>query len=365
MNNKTIKRSKTRAIHIAALTLAVGLSCNMAHAEVKTLSFSAANPPGPSGINNALQWWAEEVNQRTQGTIAIEFFHMGGLVKLKDALEGVGSGVADMAYVIPAYTAARMPLWNLATTSQGPGDEWVAVESWRRIRDSTPAIKEEEQRNNLKYIAHYSLGPVVLLSRDRPYLSPDSFKGDKVRLPGTYARAAREEGWNVTSVNLTFPDVYTGLQRGTIDGTMTYMGHIPTYRHNEVANHLVEPDVGQNMNVIVMNRNRWDSLSAEEQNVFDELQQPLLEHLAKGNLEERKVVREQLTSDPDNPVEFYEIDSSQRAQWEQGMSRASREKVAQSAKSVPAAVGINESYMTMLEAVEKEIADQGYPWESH
>lgn len=346
------------------LTLTAGFSAAIAQTEVKTLSYAAANPPGPSGINNALKWWAQELYQRTDGTLEVEFFHMGSLVKLKDALEGISSGVADMGYLVPAYSASRLPLWNLATTSRGPGDEWVAVESWRRIRDNTPEIKEEERQNNLKYIAHYSLGPVVLLSKDRPYLSPDDLDGDKVRLPGSYARAAREQGWDVTSVNLTFPDVYTGLERGTIDGTMTYMGHIPTYRHHEVASHLVEPTVGQNMNTIVMNRSTWDSLSAEEQSVFHELQGELLLRLAKGNFEERQAVRKQLQTDPDNPVQFYSISYSQRDQWERGMSRASSEKVAQSTKYAPEATDINENYMSMLEQIEQETADEGYPWES-
>ncbi|MCL1486182.1 MAG: TRAP transporter substrate-binding protein DctP [Marinobacter sp.] len=359
-----LKMHKVLVTSIATLSLAVGFSAADAYAEVKTLSYAAANPPGPSGINNTLKWWAEKIREQTDGALAIEFFHMGSLVKLKDALEGVSSGVADIAYVIPAYTPSRLPLWNIATTSQGPADEWIAVESWSRIRDNTPAIEVEERRNNLKYIGHYSLGPVVLLSRDRPYLSPDDFNGDKVRLPGSYARAAREQGWDVTSVNLTFSDVYTGLERGTIDGTMTYMGHIPTYRHHEVASHLVEPDVGQNMNTIVMNRDTWDGLSAEEQAVFDALRDELLQRLAKGNIEERQTVREQLKTDPENPVQFHAIDDAQRGQWERGMSRATTEKVAQSTKYAPTATGINERYMGMLEQVEQEIANRGYPWET-
>jgi TRAP-type C4-dicarboxylate transport system substrate-binding protein len=361
---KSFRTPKALVAVAVTLALLIGLSPVGAQADVKRLSYAAANPPGPSGINNALAWWAGEIHQRTGGTLAVEFFHMGSLVKLKDALEGVSSGVADMAYVIPAYTASKLPLWNLATTSQGPGDEWVAVESWRRIRDSTPAIEEEERRNNLKYIGHYSLGPVVLLSKDRPYRSPDDLDGDKVRLPGSYARAAREQGWDVTSVNLTFPDIYTALERGTIDGTMTYMGHIPTYRHNEVASHLVEPAVGQNMNTIVMNRDTWDSLSAEEQAVFDTLRDELLRRLARGNLEERQTVREQLKTDPENPVQFHTINDTQRDQWERGMSRASMDKVAQSAKYAPTATDINERYMGMLEQVEQEIADGGYPWDA-
>lgn len=133
-----LKMHKVLVTSIATLSLAVGFSAADAYAEVKTLSYAAANPPGPSGINNTLKWWAEKIREQTDGALAIEFFHMGSLVKLKDALEGVSSGVADIAYVIPAYTPSRLPLWNIATTSQGPADEWIAVESWSRIRDNTP-----------------------------------------------------------------------------------------------------------------------------------------------------------------------------------------------------------------------------------
>jgi len=346
----------------AALALLASASPSVAHAQTRTLSYAAANPPGDTGINRALHWWANEIHTRTNGTLKIEFHFMGSLLKLADAVEGISAGVADMGYVVPAYSQAKLPLWYLSTTSQGPGDEWVVNEAFRRVRARTPEILAEEERNNFKYIAHYSLGAPVLLSKSRPYLSPADFRGDKVRLPGAYAAAARQAGWRVTSVNLTFPDVYSGIDRGTISGTMSYIIHVLPFRHNEVANHVVEPGLGQVTNVIFMNRRIWESLTPEQQQVIDDLELEFNLRLARGNIEDAEKARAELRNHPRYPMQLHRPSAEQLAAWDEGFKIATEQKLETISRWAPNARAVSDDLMQELLRVEQERQEKGYPW---
>lgn len=355
---------KSRAVAaVAAVSVAIALGAAVEPAQARNLSYAAANPPTDTGTNRAIRWWGDALKQCTGASLDVKFYFLQSLVKLKDAVDAVSAGVADMGYVVPAYSVSKMPLWYLAASLVGPGDEYVATEAFTRVRERFPEIKQEEEKNNLKYLAHYSIGAPVILSKKRAYLTPADFRGDKVRLPSSHARAALLEGWKVTPVSLTFPEVYSAMDRGTIDGTVTYMTLVDTYKHNEVADHLAVPGRGQQTNVIVMNLDVWNSLSEKEQGCVDTLRPELMQRLARGNVEDTNAARDALAKHPKHPLQIHLLSKEQRGAWEQGWRKADVERLDKVAARNPAARKINEAYLEEMDKVEQEVAEKGYPWE--
>jgi TRAP-type C4-dicarboxylate transport system substrate-binding protein len=358
MFHRTILKPALTASAAMLLTGAIAA----APAQARTLTYAAANPPTDTGTNRAIRWWADALNACTDGSLEVKFYFMGSLLKLKDAVDGISAGVADMGYVVPAYSQSKMPLWSLAGSLVGPGDEYVVTEAFARVRQRFPEIAQEEEKNNMKHIAHYSIGAPVMLSKKKPYLTPEHFGGDKVRLPSFHARAAKIENWRVTPVGLTFPEVYSAMGRGTIDGTVSYMTLVDTYKHNEVADHLVVPGRGQHTNVVVMNRRVWDSLSQKEQGCIDRLQPELMQRLARGNVEDTQAARELLANHPKHPLKIHMLDKTQQAAWEKGWKKADAERLEKVAEHSPAAHRINAAYLAEMDKVQEEVATKGYPW---
>lgn len=328
----------------------------------RTLSFTSGGPPTDTGTNQAFNWWADEVAKRTDGSLKIEFHYMGSLVKLKDAVDGVSAGIADMGYVIPAYSQSKLPLFYLSTTGVGPGNAYVAMQAWQKVYEQSPALQQEEKKNNFKYLGAFSIGSAAILGKTRPYITPADFKGDKVRLASRMATAARLENWSVTPVNLTFPDIYSALERGTIDGATTYINEVVSYRHNEVAKHVVEIGIGQQTNIIFMNRRVWDGLSDKERAVFDELQPELLERLTKGHVVDAQKNRATMESDPKYPVQLHQANDEQMKAWNDAMQSAEADNVEKMAKRNPAAPEVHALYLQELEKANAEFKKSGYPW---
>jgi TRAP-type C4-dicarboxylate transport system substrate-binding protein len=350
---------------VAGLALGAIAAASMfaGSAQARTLSYASSSPPTDTGINLALKWWADELSKRTDGELEVEVHYMGSLVKLKDAVGGVSAGLADMAYVIPAYSQSRMPLHYLSTTGIGPGDQYAANEAWSRMYERFPQLEAELERNNMVYLSNYSIGPSVLLSKDKPYYTPSDFEGDKVRLASKWARAARLEGWNVTSVNLTFPDIYSALERGTIDGAQSYLNYVQPYKHHEVANHVVEPNIGQQTNIVVMNKRTYDSLTEKQQQVIEDLKDEWLVRFAEGDIQDNKDARRELENDPDYPTQVHELSEEQRQQWSEAMQASEEAHIEQVMRRDDAARELFEAYQAEIEKVVAEIEQNGYPWE--
>lgn len=360
MFNVTTGLKKHAVLALGALVMTLATA---PVAQARTLSYASASPPTETGINKALQWWGDELEKRTDGELKVNVHYMGSLVKLKDAVDGISAGVADAGYVIPAYSKARMPLHYLATTGVGPGDQYVAVRAWQRMYEKFPELQEELDRNNMVYLSHYSIGPGVLLSVDEPYFTPEDFGGDKIRLASRWAKASSMENWNVTPVNLTFPDIYTALERGTVDGAQSYLNYVVPYRHHEIANHLVEPGIGQQTNIVVMNKRVYESLSDEQQTVIEDLKDEWLVRMAHGDIKDNQDAREELESHPEYPTQVHQVTEAQRQVWEEAIRSAEQDNVARTAKRNPAATELYDAYMKEIRKVAKQVEKNGYPWE--
>lgn len=360
MSNSIIKKSAITCASFAFITTAALTSLNL---QAKELSYASASPPTDTGINEALRWWADELESRTDGETTVEIHFMGSLVKLKDAVQGVSSGLADAGYVIPAYSQSKMPLHYLSTTGVGSGDQYVAMEAWRRMYDKFPELEEELDRNNMVYLSHYSIGPGVLLSKDEPYFTPEDFDGDKIRLASRWAKAASMEDWDVTPVNLTFPDIYTALERGTIDGAQSYLNYVIPYRHHEIANHVVEPNLGQQTNIVVMNKRTYENLSDEARGAIEDLKEEWLLRQAQGDIEDNEDAREELENHPEYPTKVHKANEEQREVWAKAIKSAEDDNVEKTKARAEVAPELYEAYLKEIEKVQKEVDEKGYPWE--
>ncbi|PHQ14541.1 TRAP transporter substrate-binding protein [Marinobacter profundi] len=358
---KQLRLAKTLPACALFLSLAAGMTAPQV--EARTLNYATPAPPTERPSNDVLRWWAEEVERRTDGSIEIKIHWLQSLIKFKDAARGIQSGIADIGPMSPEYTMAQNPLLAMSQTELGSGDNYVASEAWRRATDDFEPIEQEAARNGLKPIGFYSSGVRVNMSTTRPYLTPDDFKGDKVRLTPRAVSAAAANDWDLTSVNITFTDLYSGMERGTIDGAQSYLYLMAPYKHNEVAKYVVETGIGQSLVPVMMNARVWGSLSAKEKQVIQELEPVFNEKMAKAGLEEAEIAKNLLKTHPKYTVDYHVLTDEQRQLWEQHFAPAIDEYVADMAKRDPAASELHQRFLSQLQAVEQEVREQGYPWD--
>ncbi|WP_420420199.1 C4-dicarboxylate TRAP transporter substrate-binding protein [Pacificispira sp.] len=200
-----------------ALGVAVAaLTSGAATAQAET--FSANNfldASHPFSVENYTNF-AERVKERTDGDISFDVFLGGVLLGGRASLSGTGDGVAQVAYHAGTYTPSDLPITNLISELAFLTDNFYALAAASTIMSFThPALIEEYKKNGVVFGGGYGT-PIYYLICNKPIRNAADLEGKRLRMPGgIWDRWASAMG--AVSVNVPSSEIYTGLDRGTLD----------------------------------------------------------------------------------------------------------------------------------------------------
>src|SRR5258708_1515828 len=101
-----MKTIRYTALLVAGFMIAASTSANVRAVELKLAHFVAPTHP----YHPVFQWLASEVSKETNGALTIRIFPGGELgANPAEQFNRAVDGVADIAFVIPGYTAAQFP----------------------------------------------------------------------------------------------------------------------------------------------------------------------------------------------------------------------------------------------------------------
>ena len=146
----------------AAALVVVPLLSIVPEAEGRTLLFVdfGANR-GPRAA--ALQWFADELRRRSNGSLEIRFHWGGSLLGANAMLQGVADGVADLGS-ITAFTWPRsLRAYNIGDLPVDNADIWVGMRGMYELATTHPELTAEFERAGVAYVTNYSTGPIQLI----------------------------------------------------------------------------------------------------------------------------------------------------------------------------------------------------------
>ena len=331
-----------------------------AAAEFK-LRYSDIGPPrGPRA--EALKWWADELKARSNGRIEIEFFWGQSLIKAKDNLRALGSGLVETAQLIASYNAAELGLWNYASVPFGINDEWVGMRTWFEMLTTTPEALAEAKRNKFKLLANNTTGPVHLLCAKAPITTVAGLKGKKIRTSGGLTNLFKALG--AVPVTIGFGELYQALERGTVDCTQNYTAFVKSYKHYEVADHLTEAFMGQFLAYgFAISVRIYDKMPKDIQDILVQTSDEYMDVYARNQIEFTVQARKELIAGIDGKkVVFHKLSDEQRALWAKAAESFTVGWLAKMEKK-----GIDgQAYLDKLAKVtakyEAKLKAEGYPW---
>ncbi len=205
----------------------------------------------------------EALAQQQLGNATLQIAANGpDVVPSFEQLEPVQAGVFDMLFTHGAY--------HSGTTGIGIAIDAVENDPERRRSSGIFEYMDKHyQTKGLKLLSIPSIGTKGFgyYLRD-PITSEPALQGRRIRGTVTYHPMMRWLG--ASPVNLAPADIYTGLQRGTVDGAAWALVGASDYKWYEVVNYMARPTFGQLSMLILMNLDRWNSLSPEIQNALSE-----------------------------------------------------------------------------------------------
>ncbi len=241
------------------------------------------------GINRTLDpWklfeeWAKTVERRTNGRVAFELTSLpelgfGGA----ETIRVLKTGVVDVAEVYGGYVAGELPMveiLELPGIFPDPETAKKAVKAWKPTE-----AKILDQKANAVLLG-MALYPDQAFFSKKPLKAVDDFRGLKVRVHSV-ALASLVAGLGGQPLTVAFAEVYTALERGTLDAGIT--GTKPGFglRWYEVSKYLVGPISMRPHVSLSINKNTWRRLPPDIQQIMKEEAERLVEAKAFVAIEE-------------------------------------------------------------------------------
>jgi len=210
--------------------------------------------------------FGKEVEKRTGGRIKVQSFYSGSLGGERESIEAVQLGTQE-----------------LTLTSTGPVPNFVPAARILDIpflfRDKAHAravldgpigqemLKEFEPKG-FKALAWAENGVRHMTNSKRAVNVPEDLKGLKMRTMENPVHVAAYKGFGIVTTPMAFPEVFTALQQGTVDGQENPLSVIMAAKFDQVQKHLSLTGHVYSPAIFLMNKAAFDKLSAADQQAF-------------------------------------------------------------------------------------------------
>jgi TRAP-type C4-dicarboxylate transport system substrate-binding protein len=224
-------------------------------------------------IGKGANWFMTEVEKRTNGRVKFQRFWSNSLVKSAEGPDALKSGIADVVNILPSYYPGKMPLSTVMNLPCLTEDLWVMSMAIRDLY-KMPAVAKELSAFGARYLSA-SGGAGYHVSSKKPIRSAADFKGLKLRALGYQAQLLERLGG--VPVNIVAPEIYTAIERGTIDGDISTPSLVIQYSLQEVAKHYTLVPFGDSGIFMAIREAAWEKLPPDIQKIMEEVND---EHIA-------------------------------------------------------------------------------------
>lgn len=243
-----------------------------ASANAKKFKFNyASNVPQNTLRGQMETFYIEELESLSDGRIEVQTFWSNTLADLKEILQAVKSGLADIGAINCAFYPNRLLFSNgIMLAEEGPKKSKHMINTYNEIFSTIPEIRNEYLKYNQRIVYVYAGTPYSFSSKK--YLS------DVEDLNGLKARASSR--WKMNNfkelgaipVSVSWSDCYMALQTGTVDTVMTNVDAQHRGKLYEVAPNLW---IWENLwlgvpYIITMNEDTYNDLPKDLQQVVEQ-----------------------------------------------------------------------------------------------
>ncbi len=257
-------------------------------AEQKKISIkmSVTTPSESSPWNVGAKKWAELVKERTNGRVEITTFPNEQLSSgnQQKGIEQVAAGVTGASLhstiiysvIEPKLAVVSMP-WIMPNNA--------AVD---KAMKGAPGekVKELIRAKGIEPLAFGENGFRHWTNSKRPLATPDDMKGLKIRVPGMKMYISLFKAMGADPTSMSFSEVFTALQQGTVDGQENPISVIYTTKLNEVQKYMTICNYSYDPIVLGVNKKLWDSIDKETQAIMKKAAEEAMELNVKLTREE-------------------------------------------------------------------------------
>ena len=226
----------------------------------------AFTPPLNSHYGDGAKAFAEEIEKQSGGEFKINLKPAGALGGERDVLEGLQIGSVELTITstgpvgnfIPEVYALDFPFL------------FTSYEHARSVLDGPIGqdLLDKFEAQNLVGLAWAENGFRHVTNSVHPVNTPEDLRGLKLRTMENQVHIAAFKAAGASPTPMSWTEVLTSLQQGTIDGQENPIPVLTANKMWEIQKHVTLTGHVYSPAVVVMSKIHWDGLSEEQQAWF-------------------------------------------------------------------------------------------------
>jgi tripartite ATP-independent transporter DctP family solute receptor len=219
-------------------------------------------------VSIAMEAFAAEVAERTNGEITPKVFHNGVLGSQPDAIEQIRLGVLDFGEFSLGPMGTSVPETNVVSLPF----IFSSIPKMYELMDGEvgDAIGAGMIERGIVPLGWYDAGARSFYNSVRPINTPADVSGLKIRVMNNDLFVNMVASMDGNATPMAFAEVYQSIQTGVVDGAENNPPSYESTSHFEVAKyyslteHLIIPEC------LCMSKVTWDRLTPEQQTIVME-----------------------------------------------------------------------------------------------
>lgn len=259
-----LARSLRHAVLAVGIVIAtIGLTGGQANAETRVLK--AITPWAPAYYwTEPLLEFQRRVNERLEGRLEIDYIGHADVIPAFEQFEGLSNGVVDVILGASSYYTGQVPEATAVLYSRLQPSELRSNGFYDMMR------KIHREKADVVYLANVGggVGKAFRMYLNQKVTKPD-FTGLRIRVSPVYVDLVKALGG--TPVVMAPGEIYTGLERGVVDGYGWSYGGISDFGWQEVTKYAIDHGFYAANTAILFNGQVWDSLDEDVRGVLEEI----------------------------------------------------------------------------------------------
>jgi tripartite ATP-independent transporter DctP family solute receptor len=245
------------------LSLALGFVGLASAQTVMKISISIAQN-SHQGI--AIDTFGKEVEKRTGGRYKVQSFFSGSLGGERESIEAVQLGTQELTF------SSSGPVPNFV-----PDAKILDIPFLFRDKAHARAVLDgpigqemlsKFDAKGFKALAWGENGIRHMTNNKRAVNAPEDLKGLKMRTMENPVHVAAYKGLGIVTTPMAFPEVFTALQQGTVDGQENPLSVIMASKFDQVQKYLTLTGHVYSPGIFLMSKPAFDKLSAADKQAF-------------------------------------------------------------------------------------------------
>jgi len=208
--------------------------------------------------------FVDRVNETGKGVLQIRIVGGPEAVPADGQAQAVKSGVLDIASIPPSYYKSLMVEGDAQVLTD------MSIAEQRKSGAYALLDKIANERMNASYLTTYGVGvPFHLyLTKEMTVAKPEDLGGLRFRGQPNYNAIFKHYG--IAGVNIAAPEVYTALERGTVQGYGWPLWGINDFGWEKLTKTRIDPGFYNVIVNVLINKGKYDQLAPGQRKVLDD-----------------------------------------------------------------------------------------------